>query len=131
MLLKQLLLTEIIEISKSEWKYKIIFLDSLNEFEITETFENPKNYGFIRSIFTDNVMMPFKTDVKFLNRLIKNNPLFFNAVYLKKDDEGLLMTPMTVDDIAIIPNVQARGFARCKDAINGLTLSIDNLNGGN
>ena len=129
MLVKNLLLTEIVRVSESELKYKIFDLDSGESFEIVDELNHPYDYRFIRGIFADNVRTPFKDDVRFFNQIIRKNPLFFNAVYLKIDDEGFIQTPMTVEDIAVIPNVDARGFVICKDALMSVSTSLDNLIG--
>ena len=129
MLLKELLLTDIVEVSENELKYVIMDLNSYEIFHIIDNVGNKPNYQFLLNIFADNVKTPIKKDVKTFQRLIRKNPLFFNAVYLKNDCDGSIQIPRTVDDIAIIPNVEARGFAWCKEQLVYIGMNIVDLKG--
>ena len=129
MLLKELLLTEIVEVSAKELKYKIMDLNSYETFSIIDNVGDKPNYRFILNILADNAIAPHKNDVKTFQRLIRKNPLFFNAVYLKTNDKGFIQNPMTTDDLAIIPNGQVRGLTRCKEQIQCIYMSMDNLKG--
>lgn len=133
MLLKELLLTDIAEVSENELKYKVMDLNTYKTFTIFDRMEDKPNYQFIFNIFLDNAIMPPKRDVKTFQRLIRKNPLYFNAVYLVdgciEDINDPIPLCNDVEDFAIIPNVEARGFARCKEQLHQLHMSIENLKG--
>ena len=114
MLLKNLLLTEIVKVSKSQYEYTIIDLDTLDSFKITDEWVTHQRTSkvtesqFIKDVMADN------------GKHLIRCPLFFNAVYLKKDDNKIVQIPMTTDDLAIIPNGQVRGLNRIANAIDNL-----------
>lgn len=130
MLLKELLLTDIVEDSDYWLTYEIVDLNTCRTFHMFDKMENKPNYQFIVNIFLDNAIMPLKRDVKTFQRLIRKNPLYFNAVYLLSNDPDDQIPMYTdIEDFAIIPNVEARGFARCKEQLQIISKSIENLKG--
>ena len=128
MLLNEFLLTDIIEVSETELKYKVMDLKSYETFYIWDKYEKKPNYQFIKNILLDNAIMPIKNDVKTFQRIVRNSPLYFNAVYLKYVDDQISLHN-AIEDFAIIPNAEARGFARCKEQLQYICMSIEELKG--
>ena len=125
--LKNLMIYEVIEVSKNELKYKIMDLDSIVTFEIVDTLSNPNDKSFIKSILADNGIS-FADGSYSINRInmrIEKNPLIFEAVYLTKGSK----VPESTKDLVIIPNTTTRALLHCKDMLRSISLSIDNING--
>ena len=117
------MITDIEKIGKSQFKYHITDLDSLESFTITdnwvmkESWTEPKPSNFIKDVLADNCKPCLPTEK--LGRIRNSCPLYFNAVYLKKKDR-IVQIPMTTEDIVIIPNGQVRGLNQIAMAIGYL-----------
>lgn len=111
-----LLLISIEKISESEFKYKLINLDSLKPFEITDIWitgeyvPKARASNFLKDILADNQKTVSNEIDITINRLC---PLYFKGVFLNKN-------PMTASDIAIIPDVTARGLNKIANSMSNL-----------